>query len=475
MIHPKIIQGGMGAGVSGWRLANSVAKNGHLGVVSGTAIEVIMVRKLQDGDVDGSIRRALSKFPNANLVSDIIEEYYVEGGIGDNNYKQLPMFNLDAGNKLKGIAIAASFVEVTLAKEGHDGKVGINLLEKIQLPNIYVLYGAILAGVDYVIMGAGIPREIPGIIDGLSNNKVTRLKVYVENSIGEDSYYMELDPKDFVDVSKLPPLKRPYFFPIISSNILAVTMTKKANGKIDGLVIEYPTAGGHNAPPRVKGEFNELGEPVYGAKDSINLEKIKELGVPFWLGGSFGYVGSLQKAINLGASGVQIGTAFAFCEESGFTTEIKRKAIALAKNLAGKVFTDPNVSPTGFPFKVLSLLGTLSEQEEYDKRVRICNLGYLRQILKKDNGELIYRCPAEPEKQFVEKGGCPERAKGCKCLCNALIANVGFPSKYKNGYLEAPLITVGDCFNSIKDFLKNTLDETYSAIDVLNALLPDKI
>jgi len=38
---PTIIQGGMGAGVSGWRLAKAVAQCGQLGVVSGTALEMI--------------------------------------------------------------------------------------------------------------------------------------------------------------------------------------------------------------------------------------------------------------------------------------------------------------------------------------------------------------------------------------------------------------------------------------------------
>ena len=471
MVHPKIIQGGMGAGVSGWKLANAVSRLGGLGVVSGTAIEVIMVRKLQDGDLDGSVRRSLSKFPNQEIVKDIISEYFVEGGIKNNSYKQIPMFSLNAGYKLKALSIAASFGEVTLAKEGHNGKVGINVLEKIQLPNIYILYGAILAGVDYVIMGAGIPREIPGIVDALSLNKKSKLKVYVENATLDDQYVMELDPKDFVDVSKLTPLKRPFFLPIVSSNTLAVTMAKKSNGRVDGFVIEYPSAGGHNAPPRVKGEFNEIGEPVYGPKDYIDLEKIKDLGLPFWLGGSYGEPGGIKRALALGATGIQVGTAFAFCEESGFTEDIKKKAITLAKRGIGKVFTDVSVSPTGFPFKVLSLSGTLSEKEEYEKRVRICNLGYLRQIVKKDDGCLVYRCPAEPETQFVEKGGDIEKTKGCKCLCNALIANVGFPTRYRNGYLEAPLITVGDCFNSIKEFFKNSISETYSALDVMSKLL----
>ena len=37
-IRPTIIQGGMGAAISNWRLARAVAKEGQLGVVSGTAL-----------------------------------------------------------------------------------------------------------------------------------------------------------------------------------------------------------------------------------------------------------------------------------------------------------------------------------------------------------------------------------------------------------------------------------------------------
>ncbi len=60
---PRIIQGGMGAAVSNWRLANTVARNGQLGVVSGTALDSVLARRLQMGDSCGAIRRALNKFP----------------------------------------------------------------------------------------------------------------------------------------------------------------------------------------------------------------------------------------------------------------------------------------------------------------------------------------------------------------------------------------------------------------------------
>lgn len=470
MKHPMIIQGGMGAGVSNWHLAKEVSKNGFLGVVSCTAQDNILVRRLQEGDPGGDVRRAMAAFPDQSFVHEALKKYFVEDGIGDCRYKQIPMFTLNAPNELKKLNILASYVEVFLAKEGHSGVVGINVLEKIQMPNIYLIYGAMLAGVDYVIVGAGIPREIPGVIEKLANKEKSSLHINVEGAGKEDDYKMELDPSEFFQLSEIKTAK-PYFLAIVSSNTLAMTLAKKALGRVDGFIVEYPSAGGHNAPPRQRGAFNEAGEPIYGNKDLVDLKKIKALGFPFWLAGSYGNPEKLKEALDNGAEGIQTGTAFAFCQESGFTEDLKRKAIELSKKLTGNVFTDPKASPTGFPFKVLDIKGTLSEFSEYIKRPRSCNLGYLRQLFKKENGTVGYRCPAEPVDAFVAKGGHEEKTEKCKCLCNALIANIGMPTKYESGYIEKPLVTVGDCFNKISEFLKSQDNQSYFAADVLDYLL----
>src|SRR5215472_12401351 len=92
--HPQIIQGGMGAGVSNWRLAQAVSKTGQLGVVSGTALDTILVRRLQDGDTGGHMRRALDSFPVQRIAQRTWERYYIEGGKPENAaYKALPMHN----------------------------------------------------------------------------------------------------------------------------------------------------------------------------------------------------------------------------------------------------------------------------------------------------------------------------------------------------------------------------------------------
>ncbi|MGW7380534.1 hypothetical protein [Streptomyces sp. NPDC054794] len=79
---PWLLQGGMGVGVSGWRLARAVARTGQLGVVSGTALDTLLIRVLQGGDPGGHLRLALAGFPVPELADSIRERYFVEGGIG---------------------------------------------------------------------------------------------------------------------------------------------------------------------------------------------------------------------------------------------------------------------------------------------------------------------------------------------------------------------------------------------------------
>ncbi|NJN14495.1 MAG: hypothetical protein HC813_02375 [Planctomycetes bacterium] len=156
----------MGAGVSCWTLANAVASEGHLGVVSGTAIDAILARRLQMGDPGGHMRRGLAHFPYPEIAERILDRYFIEGGKApDAPFRGTPVPAVDPSPHLLELIVAGNFVEVFLAKEGHEGVVGINYLEKIQLPNVPSIFGAMLAGVDYVLMGAGIPRLIPGILD----------------------------------------------------------------------------------------------------------------------------------------------------------------------------------------------------------------------------------------------------------------------------------------------------------------------
>ena len=350
---PAIIQGGMGAGVSNWRLAQAVSRAGQLGVVSGTALEVILARRLQDGDPGGHMRRGLAKFPFPEVSTRILNTYFLpDGKLPAAAYKAVPMFSMHSSRELVELSVAANFVEVWLAREGHQNPVGINYLEKVQLPHLPSLYGAMLAGVEYVLMGAGIPVKIPGVLDAFRNHETATYPLYVNGSrAGEDSL-MRFAPREFFAWKEdTAPLKRPKFLAIIASNTLAQTLIKKSNGRVDGFVIEGPTAGGHNAPPRGKTQLNDRGEPIYGERDVVDLERMRTLGLPFWLAGGFASAEKIAEAQAAGAAGVQIGTAFAFCEESGLRDDYKRQLLQDATSGKACVFTDPVSSPTGFPFK----------------------------------------------------------------------------------------------------------------------------
>src|SRR5579864_2632044 len=128
---PVIIQGGMGAGISNYRLARAVSQLGHLGVVSGTALDQILARRLQDGDPGGHMRRGLDHFPFREMAERIRHEFYVPGGRREKApYKTLPVHHKNGPRERDELCIVANFVEVFLAREGHDNPVGINYLDR---------------------------------------------------------------------------------------------------------------------------------------------------------------------------------------------------------------------------------------------------------------------------------------------------------------------------------------------------------
>lgn len=470
MEHPQIIQGGMGVAISNWHLANTVSKAGQLGVISGVALDTILVRRLQDGDLDGSVRRAMSAFPLQEFAQQTLDRYYVEGGIGESTpYPMLSKPDFKPSRKRSLLMVLGAFTEIWLAKEGHEGVIGINLLEKIQLPTLATLFGAMLAGVDYVLMGAGIPREIPGALDAMAKGLPATLTISVEENSGYDSVKYQFDPKE-VYGEALPPLRRPYFLAIIASVILAKTLARKANGHVDGFVIERPTAGGHNAPPRGKLELDENDEPIYGPRDVVDLKKIHQIGRPFWLAGSSGNPESLREVKELGGQGIQLGTAFALCRESGMAKAIKARLIQQALDGSLDIRTDARSSPTGFPFKVAQLEGTLTDAGISKRRSRICDLGYLRLPYRTQKGGIGFRCPSEPVAAYNRKGGDEADTVGRQCLCNGLMANADIGQYQKNGGMEMPLVTIGEDFRLVKECLEK-FGTHYSAVDVLSILL----
>ncbi|TFD50669.1 nitronate monooxygenase [Cryobacterium frigoriphilum] len=446
----------MGVAVSSWQLARAVSQSGQLGVVSGTALDAVIARRLQDGDEGGHVRRALDHFPVPALAERVRTKYFREGGRAP-GIPYLPIAKLSQHPLVKSLelSVVANFAEVWLAKEGHDGLVGINYLEKVQLATPSAAYGAMLAGVDYVLMGAGIPAEIPALLNGLARHQTCALDLHVEDSTTR--YSVEFDPEALMGSDAagggLPPLHRPLFLAIVAAHVLAVYLTREESTRPDGFVIEGPRAGGHNAPPRGRGALDDDGQPVYGPRDDADLAKVAAVGLPFWVAGGYGTPERVAEALALGAAGVQVGTLFALAAESGLDDTLRAQLLGELENSGLQIRTDPLASSTGFPFKVATLPGTLSDPELYEERVRLCDLGYLRVPYERAPGVLGYRCPAEPVATFVRKGGSAEQAAGRKCLCNALTANVGLGQTRRDGYEEAPLVTLGTDLDGVTALL----------------------
>jgi NAD(P)H-dependent flavin oxidoreductase YrpB (nitropropane dioxygenase family) len=442
--EPRIIQGGMGVAISGWRLASAVARLGQVGVVSGTALAVVLARGLQDGDPGGHLRRGLAAFPDRDVAGRILERYFRPGGrAAGAAYRAVPVPRQRAGRAFLELSVAASFVEVHLAKSGHGGLVGINLLEKLQIPTLPALYGALLAGVDWVLMGAGIPAQIPAALDALARNRPFALPLDVAGALPGERHSVSFDPSTVISHAD-DRLKRPRFLAIVGSHVLASHLARSDGGRPDGFVVESPVAGGHNAPPRGPRRLNERGEPQYGPRDEVDLGRLRELGIPFWLAGGYGHPRRLERALEQGGCGIQVGTAFALCEESGLDPELKRRALAEAAAGRLRVRTDPVASPTGYPFKVAQLAGTVADHHVLATRQRGCDLSYLTTLYRRPNGTIGYRCPAEPQADYVAKGGQEADTVGRLCLCNGLVAAAGAPQARRHGGVEPALLTLGD-------------------------------
>ena len=464
--YPTIIQGGMGIAVSSWQLAKEVSIAGELGVISGTAIDSVVARRLQDGDLTGDIRRAMAAYPHQDTIKEITDRFYIEGGRAEGKpYLDVPKLSIKGNLFSNKLLAVASFVEVWLAKEGHNGLIGMNILEKIQLAIPAQLYGAMLADVDYILIGAGIPAQVPHLLNEISQGNKVAMKVDVADT--KDKHYLHFEPRT-LGLDNFP-IKRPLFLAIVTSHALVAYLNKDEETKPDGYVIEYHVAGGHNAPPRAKNHVNDEGEAVYNELDIPNLEKIHASGSPFWLAGGYATPEKVKEAISYGAQGVQVGSLFALANESGFTNENRSSILVSLADPTMRVMTDASASPTGFPFKVIQNNQTLSNDNLYKERTRICDLGYLRTMFQREKGGIGYRCPAEPLDNYEFKNGEVDQAQGSKCLCNALMADIGLGQVRPDGRTEISLLTFGSDLDGPRA-LRALHPDGWNAVQALNFL-----
>lgn len=491
---PLVLGGGMGIGVSSPALVRAVSNyqlpgRGRglcLGVASGTAASNVLACRLQLGD--NTIRRAFDALAElAPTLEDDLDElhdhYFIPGGKPPSKpYLPVRPFDLKPPRALRVMEIAANFTLVWECKQGHDSPVGINYLQKVELCQVPALYGALLAGAEYVCVGAGNPSAIPGYLRRLACHEPVEQLVHIARASTPRSLVFE--PGDFVGAA-LPELPLPRFIAIVSTFEQAEHLANDEATRPFGFVFEGSAAGGHNAPPA--GYQRYLGEPPkWGPKDELELERLATLRQPFWLAGHQGNPAALRRALEVGAAGVQVGTTLAFSSESGMAAPLRKQVLEKIWRKELEVTTEPLMSPAGFPFKVAQLPGTLSAPEvrcEREQHAR-CDLGHLatpvetKRLVQRQDGtvqevvEVHMLCPAEPLNTFMHKGGVPLRRKGSICLCNGLMSTAGYAAVRSNGYVEPPVVTIGDrSFADIQEIQRRSRSITYSAAAALEYTL----
>ncbi|MGC2063660.1 MAG: nitronate monooxygenase [Thermodesulfovibrionales bacterium] len=327
-ISVPIIQGGMGVGVSLYPLARAVAHEGGAGIVSSACLDRLIEKR--------------------------------------------------TGKKLN--SYEGAYEEVSLSK-AEGGIAGINIMFALQRDYEASVRGALDAGADMIISGAGLPMGLPGI----------------------------QPPKDTA------------LIPIVSSARALDLICKKWERfgyRPDAVVLEGPLAGGHLGfkIDQVDLEENRLENLFPPVKDMA----MKYGDIPIIVAGGIYTYEDIVRFLNMGAQGVQMGTRFLATEESSATEDYK-KAVLGAKDEDIVVGHRPG-SPCGLPFRVIRQSPMYVSAQKKLRKPK-CDKGY---VLLKDAEGKFTRCPAkESNEEFF-------------CICNGLLSSAGYnPDK------EEPLYTVG--------------------------------
>jgi NAD(P)H-dependent flavin oxidoreductase YrpB (nitropropane dioxygenase family) len=469
MLDLDVLVGGMGVDISSVELVSTVASDpsGRFsGSLSATGLTDVYARLLQLGDDGGVVRKAFDAFRDlvpslADDVERLYRKYYVPGGKGPT--EMLKGFSIAGPTPPRDVQIftvLATYAHVwrTKALAPHR-PVGVNFLRKIERMLLYGLYGAMLAGADWVVVGAGDPGDVPGILDDLARNQPVALPIKVA-TVPHGEHTIRFDPRELVGPD-LPPPARPAFLAIVSSHLQAQALAANSATRPEGFVVEGPSAGGHNAPPRNR-ERDGHGGYVYGPEDDADLGAVRAVGLPFWVAGGYG------RPEAPGGNGPhlrrQVGTLYALSNESGMEADLRRRVLTMIWRRELDVVASVNASPSGFPFRVANVPGTAGHADTYAARTRVCTLGYLRGWRYRD-GRVVGLCPADDTACFAKSGGPAWRTDGSMCLCNGLLAtcSLGQPG-------EPALVTLGDT-GPVRDLQQRLRRTEYSATEASAYLL----
>jgi nitronate monooxygenase len=322
------VQGGMGIGISLATLAKAVAKRGGVGTISSAALAALVSKRL--------------------------------------------------GRRVDERQAAA--IEVAESKRD-GGFIAMNIMVALHQAFTDSILGAVDGGVDAIILGAGLPTNLPESLES-------------------------------ADVALIP---------IVSSVKALRIICKRWKDRYkripDAVVLEGPLAGGHLGFSQAdlnKDEFRL--ETLFGPVKEFAQ---KHGDFPVIVAGGIYYHEDIVRWVNeMGADGVQMGTRFAATHESSASADFKQ-AIINCREQDIIVPKKPG-SPCGLPFRIIK---TSPGYQTALKKARLpkCNRGF---VLRKDEAGDFTVCSAKDSYNSF-------------CICNVLLSAHGFTDK------EEPIYTIG--------------------------------
>ena len=235
-----IIQGGMGIGISLSALAGAVAKEGGIGIISGVQI-----------------------------------------GYREEDFQKN---NLEANKR-------AMREEIRKAREiAPEGIIGVNLLAAMTSYD-ELIRTAIEEGIDLIVTGAGLPLELPKMVEG------TETKIAPVVSSGK------------------------------AARLISKVYDKKFGIPADMFIVEGPLAGGHLGFKKEVMEnesYMDLEDILKEVLEAIRpFEEKYEVKIPVVVAGGIFDGKDIAHYLQLGASGVQMGTRFVATKECNADLDFK--------------------------------------------------------------------------------------------------------------------------------------------------------